>query len=178
MLTLPAFPPRRAWIWAFGIAFGLAAGVFLALLLAATRGWQWIAIAPAITGGFVFAAWIDARIIEYPYRAWNKLAREFARFGRLWVLVALYYILFIPVGWAGSLLRVSAPGSGESLWIEYQRFAENVHPRRGWVAAYFSWCRPKRNRWAVWLVPFLVLLSFLEIDQKKDTVPSNIYTLY
>jgi hypothetical protein len=182
MLTLPAFPPRRAWIWAFWLAFSLSAGVSCALLLAATISWQWVIAAPAIAGLLLFAGWIDARIVEYPYRAWNKLAREFTRVGRLWVLAVLYYGVFMPVGWAGSLMRVAAPKSGESLWTEHSPFCEDIRfsacGTQKWLTAYLSWCRPSRNRWAIWLVPFLLLLTILETEEQTDSVPTNTYTLY
>jgi hypothetical protein len=181
MLTLPAFPPRRAWLWAFWTALSLSAGVLSAVLLSLTLGWVWTAAAPAVVVAVFFLGWIWPPIIDYPYRAWNKLAREFVRFAPFWVLAVSYYIVFTPVAWAGSFFRVAALKPGESLWINYQMSTEaqlQDASTRSWFATYMSWCSGARNRWAVWLLPFLMLLSLLGTDEQKGSVPSNIYTLY
>jgi hypothetical protein len=173
MFTLPAFPPRRAWLRAFWTALSLSAGVLFSALLAITWGWAWIAAAPAIAAGLVFPGWMWPRIIEYPYRAWNKLAREFVRFARFWVLAVSYYVIFIPVSWKGALFRVAAPKPGESLWMEHQTLSPEARSStHGRITG------GDRNHWTVWLIPFLLLLSMLGTDEQKGSVPSNIYTLY
>jgi hypothetical protein len=182
MLTLPAFPPRRAWLLAFNLSLTLSLGVVLGLLLGAMLGWLWSAAAFVFAAVFFLLGWMWPRMIEYAYRAWNKLAREFARFARFWLLAVLYYVVFIPVGWAGSLLRITAPDAGESLWTRRESLSVDRRPgtrsTRSWLAAYLSWCGRDRHQWAMWLVPFLLMLSVLQTEEKKGSVPSDIYTLY
>jgi hypothetical protein len=177
------FPPRRTSLWAFWTALSLSAGALVTVLLAITLGWAWTATGPAVATGLVFSGWMWPQIIKFFYRAWNKLAREFARFARFWVLAVFYYVVFTPVAWSGSLFRVAMPKPGESLWMKHQTLSMEAHLQpsstRSWISAYLSWCGGAQNLWGVWLVPFLLLLSLLGTDeQHKDSVPSNIYTLY
>lgn len=183
MLILPVFdPPRRAWLWAFWTALSLGFGVFLTVLLTFALGWGWITIAAVSGAGLFVTGWVWPGIIHFCYRAWNKLAREFRRIARLWVLAVAYFLVFTPVAAAGSLLRIGAPKPGESLWTEPKAFSLDEHGHqssaRGWISGYLSWCSGASNQWAVWVLPFLFLLSVMETDEHQSSVPSNIYTLY
>jgi hypothetical protein len=128
MIMLPAFPPRRAWLWAFWTALSISAGVLSGLLLALTLSWVFTAAVPAVAAAFYFSGWMWPRIIDYAYRAWNKLAREFARFAPLWVLAVSYYIVFTPVARADPFR--SPRHTRESLWVKYHVSAERScnHP--------------------------------------------------
>jgi hypothetical protein len=169
-------------MWAFSFALSLGAGILSGLLIGAIFGWVWSAAAPAFGAAFFLLGWMCPWVIEYASRVWNKSAREFVRFGRQWVLAVFYYVVLVPVAWTGSLLRVDAPKSGESLWVEHRPFSADTEPRpcstQSWLAAYLSWCGRDRHLWTIWLIPFLLLLSALGAEGQKRSVPSNIYTLY
>jgi hypothetical protein len=110
------------------------------------------------------------------------LAREFARGGKIWILSVLYYVIFMPVSWAGSSLRVAAPKDGESLWSEREPFSARPevtgYVNRTGLTASLLCCARRTNRWTICLLPFLLILTVLEADEQKTSIPSDIYTLY
>jgi hypothetical protein len=187
MLTLPNFPPRRAWLLAFWTALSLWLGVSAGVFLAVALGWFWLAAAPVIAAGMAALGWIWPGLVAFPYRAWNKLARETARLGHFCILTVCYYVVLAPVARAGSSFRLESPKPGESFWIkrqssrgraDVQKLSGAEFSSRSWIVTYLSWCAHPRNLWTVWLIPYLLLLSLLETEEQKNSVPSNIYTLY
>jgi hypothetical protein len=128
------------------------------------------------------------QIASYPYRVWNRLAREFSRFARFWLTSISFYIIVFSVGRGGSRLRTDGPTASESLWMPRNAFASECNPlrsptsdgivRRSCAANYVSWCVRSGNLWAICLLPFIVLLATFDSDQQQTNVPENLYTLF
>jgi hypothetical protein len=126
--------------------------------------------------------------LSFLYRAWNRLARQFSKLARLWVLGTTYYLVIVAVGRAGSFLRLHRPEASASLWMPRKALAPNAYGRQhatptssspfsSWIASYLSWTVQTRNYWASCLLPFLVLLWALEPEQETN-VPTDLYTLF
>jgi hypothetical protein len=103
------------------------------------------------------------------------------------VWAGLATALIVPLGLAGSTLRLAPPPLGESLWVEratlptaaYQNQFEAPNgtvPRGPW-ATMATWVIRSGNVWALVLVPFLVLIAALETDDRQQ-FPAGIYTLF
>jgi hypothetical protein len=189
MITLPRFPPRRAWLQSFWIAVSLAIGSMASILGA------WYISPPWFTSGAVLAlvmavpGLVRPQIASLPYRAWNRLARQFVRVARLWATGVCFFIVFVTVGLTGSHARLAPPTPNGSLWLARRPLEPTASGyacdgvphefvQKGWITAYCAWARQSDNLWAVCLLPFLLLLSSLENDENQNPVAANIYTLF
>jgi hypothetical protein len=189
MIALPRFPPPRAWLQSFWIAISLAGGSIVSLFCAFFISTRWSA------SGVVFALLtavpgiLRPQIASRPYRAWNKLARRFAQVARFWVTGVCFYIICATVGLTRSHVRLAQPTSNESLWVARRPTTSTAYdhnydgvpqefPQQGWIRAYVTWARQSGNLWAVCLLPFLIVLSALEIDETQNRVAANVYTLF
>lgn len=182
MVTIRLLPkPRRAWLTSFGVVvstmilagfavaafqrqsltlLGAGAGVTL-MLVSSSRLWPWV--------------W------NIPYRAWNKLGRHYGDVARF-SLLGLCYLIVSAVGVAGSskeFVRTARSGSG---WIrrEKSNSSWSIHQgrlRHSWMSGFLSWASESRQYWALALLPFLILLSTLEIAEESQA-PSRTYTLF
>ena len=188
MIVLPPYPPLQAWLKAFWVVItlvsGLTAGVFLTLSVSG----HWFLPALVLSVAMALPGLKWPQIAAFPYRAWNKLAREFARRGQLCLLLVCHYVVFVVVGRSGSSLRLARPTPTESMWIPRRTGAPSfrgsahgiiVEPEnRGWASAFISWAAQSGNAWAWFLWPFLMLLSAFHAEDEKGEVPANVYTLF
>jgi hypothetical protein len=188
MITLPRFPPQRSVLVSFWLVLNLAGGLLIGTLasLCLSPGWF-------VSGG-VFAAvmavpgLLRPQIVSLPYRAWNKLARGFARAARFWVTGICYHSIFVAVGQTGSAVKLIRPTPHESLWVSRRAFARQRYPhpdgiaqelpQRSWISAYCSWAGQSGNFWAISVLPFIIVLAFFEVDEQQNTLPADIYTLF
>ena len=166
-IILP-YLPRRAWL----ISFWLVAIVGSSLLIAIV---SWYLDAPQLLLFGVLllvlalAGALWPQIVPIPYRVWNKLAGHYAEFARLCVLVACYYVVFTVVGRMGSSLVLNPQDSAESLWVPRQSLPSTTYGSqyrvsgefpalRNWIISFVSWAFRSGNIWAVFILPFFVLV--------------------
>ena len=189
MITLPRFPPGRAWLQSFWMAMSLTSGAMVSIVCGLLISPWWFASGAAFAVVMAVPGLLWPQLASPPYRAWNKLARGVVRVARLWVTGVCFYIICVTVGLTGSYARLARPTSHESLWVARRTPASAAYgggydgvprefARKGWIRAYFAWARQSGNVWAVCLLPFLILLSATENDENQNRIASNIYTLF
>ena len=187
MMILPS-SPNRLWLLSFWLNISFLIGALIGAL-------SWTLISPprfglAIGLFLVLAlpALLRPQIVSALYIAWNKLAREFARCARLWLMGICFYIIFFVVGRSGSSLRLTSPGSGMSLWVPRATLEPTAYVsqydattggsiQQGWISIFLSWAVRSGNLWACCLLPFFILLRAFETEE-ESSFPTNIYTLY
>jgi hypothetical protein len=188
MIVLPPYPPLQSWLKAFWVVITLVSGLTVGAFLSLSISGHWFL--PALVLSLLMALpglkW--PQIASFPYRAWNKLAREFARLGQFWLLLVCFYIVFVVVGKSGSSLCLARPAPMESMWKPRRPRAPSfrgsahgiiVEPESlGWASAFNSWAAQSGNAWAWFLWPFLMLLSAFHGEDEKSEVPANVYTLF
>jgi hypothetical protein len=186
MLTLPPIQPATLRSFTATIAVLSALIVGLVLWLSGAR-WPF-GLAVIIASVLALPGLLWPKLARLPYRAWNKIASEFARIGRAFVSGICFYVVVVAVGRAGASIRLASPEAGESMWVPRTALAEDsvqVRPampaserRHGsWISAFFSWAVRSGNFWTCFLVPFLMLLSALDVEW-EEKVPTDTYTLY
>ena len=185
MILLPPHP-QRAWLRSFWATVCILATIVLGTLTWINRT-ELFWFAPAF--GILFAVgMISPRLLVWPYRAWNKLARFYAGYAEALIVRITFFTVCVPAGWAPSDLRVSRPPSEGTLWLSRgsrkpidQPFpAQRSKGKRaeGWVARYAAWAWQSGERWRLALLPFLYLLFLVQSSDEESTVPDNIYTLF
>jgi hypothetical protein len=144
---------------------------------------------PLATGtGLVVVGLIMTDWIRPFYAIWNWVARRVAYVTRLALMGICYFVVFVVVAQAGARFTRKRPRSMRTTWTPRGNQAETPGPRfssvtlkdateRGWATAYFIWARRTGNWWAIFLLPFLSLLSVLAHDD-KEALPAHIYTLF
>lgn len=179
MLTLPK-PPRRAYLRAFWILLStVATGMLFALgsFFPILRLEGFGLVIPFL---FLLVGIMWPGVASLPYRVWNRLVPLISRGLQAYLLSILYFVVFSAVGKAGSnlVLRRADPRNG---WLPYSEAintcAETSHPSAGWIRNYLKWATQSPNGWLYVLLPFLLLVSALELEEEKAP-PTNIYTLY
>jgi hypothetical protein len=125
-----------------------------------------------------------------PYRFWNKLAYGIARVLSLVLLGVCFFTIFIfaRLGSTRSSLRLDRKTDGESMWISrgtlppiaYLSMSSAIikdPTEKCWILTFLSWVVQSGNFWAFCLLPFMILLRFLDAHQDRG-FPANIYTLF
>jgi hypothetical protein len=186
MLHFPVHP-QRAWLRSFWLALGMVecACVMVFCWLYGTRYLFGIAVvAMALLLGLLWP-----HLLIWPYRAWNKIARFYLGIVESFVLNICFFTVIVPAGWAGSHLNIDRPGVEQSLWLTRQFESTDISgkpcdssgsgmEKKYWISRYVSWAYHSRQSWALALLPFLLLLSWLGESEPAQPVPENIYTLY
>ncbi len=183
--ALPRHPDRLTKL-GFWLVMSLAGAVIVEIGTVLAGGWG----ATGLVGGaaFVVLALIGAAwpgLNWFAYRAWNRLAREFAGLGRSALIWTCYNTVFRLAGRVGSGLRLERPEHG-SLWVPRDRLpaaayasqdCRSMRVTRGgfWTMAF--WAARPGNLWAVALIPYLWLLRTLTARRTAEA-PPDIYTLY
>jgi hypothetical protein len=188
MITLLS-RPRRAWLMSFWLAISVCSGVLIGLVSALLISLQWFALGGIPVAVLACTGLLWRRAIRRAYAVWNRLALNFGRAAQLLLMGICFYIIFVAVGRTGSALRLAHPSPTASLWVSRGTLApsayvsqygarDGVSLQKGWIATFLSWAVRSGNWWALSLLPFLILLSALQIDEEKSTFPANIYTLF
>jgi hypothetical protein len=187
MITLPT-PPRRAHLRSFWIALCAILGSSAAIIMWFSALPHPLAIPLATGTGLVVVGLIMTDWIRPFYAIWNWVARRVAYVTRLALMGICYFVVFVVVAQAGARFTRKRPRSMRTTWTPRGNQAETPGPRfssvtlkdateRGWATAYFIWARRTGNWWAIFLLPFLSLLSVLAHDD-KEALPAHIYTLF
>ncbi|HEX9665703.1 MAG TPA: hypothetical protein VGA95_04000 [Thermodesulfobacteriota bacterium] len=172
----------------FWLGLTLAGGLLIGSLLA-------LLVSPILSGVTVILAlmftllgFLQRQVASIVYEAWNRVARRFTRVARIVLMGICFYIIFVAVGRTGSSLGLARPTSGRSMWVPRKTLQPigyphqyNVSrkelPQRGWIPTFLSWAAQSGNFWAFCLLPFLILLRFLETEEESN-FPNNIYSLF
>ncbi len=187
MIVLPAFPPRRACLRSFGLVVSFVVWCLLGILSALAKSPLGVASGSVIVIVLVSLSILRPSWISIPYRLWNRLAYEFTRFARWWLIGVCFYVIFTIVGRSKSALWLARPNT--SVWesrenqpylakcsrpgVTTEEFSEQSR-----FTSFLAWAKRPDNWWTLCLLPFLVLLSALEIEQEQRDFPSNVYTLF
>jgi hypothetical protein len=187
-IDLPS-PPRRTRLMSFWLVSSAVSGVLVGILSALLVAPEWIGTGVILALLMAVPGFLWPQFVSRPYQVWNRLARYFARRACLVLIGVCYFVIFVAVGRAGSSLQILRPTFSSSLWLPrgtltpaayFHQYDVTVKgfPQTGWVRSYFSWALGSGNVWAVCLLPFLLLLKSLQVDQKSSSFPTNIYTLF
>jgi hypothetical protein len=186
MILLPKI--RAAYLKSFALVMGLALGLIAAVLLLLPRHEE-IGVVVAITGlGCAVLGFFKPSAMAKPYGLWNAVAGSFARAARLALMAICFYIVFVAVGRAGTSIKLLRPGPGDSLWsfkmplarsaFHYEYRASTDSDRDiSWVQGYGRWAKETKQIWTLVLLPFLVMLSAVEIYVDRR-FPTGVYTLF
>lgn len=187
MIIMPS-RPTQSFVNNFWSVICASFVVFLSGILFPLLGWYGIGIGVII---FLVLHVVGRRwksVASLFYAKWNQLAKGYANISRWWIERIFFFLILRTVGlWdSSSPLSLSSPTC--SMWkrrntlfpdSEKKHFSNNLSQRRskGWVGEYVSWAWKSGNVWAVWLIPFLLILTPLEMDEPSARA-DNIYTLF
>src|SRR5215510_3140694 len=115
MITLPAYPPRRAVLVSFCLVMSCAGGLLIGIASLVLLSLQGFLAGTVLASAIALLGFLRPQAVSIPYRAWNRLAREFARVARPWLIAICYYIVFVAVGRTESSFRLARPALHESL---------------------------------------------------------------
>lgn len=174
--------PGRVDLTAFGLALAIVAAAFggAAAVIAVAAGagkTAWLlpglGLVPAVAGAL--SPWSLAG----PYRSWNRLAARFARVARTAVL-GVAFAVFTVVGRAGARFALRPDAAGPGWTPKSPPGGPGASGRQDdvpWFRRLLAWGQGTENRWSAWLVPYLLLLEWLEADREAGGA-EDIYTLY
>ena len=116
------------------------------------------------------------------FKVWSKISRTTRSLARSYILFILYRVVFPVIALAGSkmVLQKTDRASMLSKWNETSDKNLVTHPRgKNWLIHYLSWTLRRENLWALFLLPFIVLLSATEESSDMPSPESlMIYTLF
>jgi len=184
--VLPSYN-RRAWLRAFWLTMSLTLGILTALLVGTRPGTRAV-IGLAVTVAAVIPGMLRPDLARPPLRAWNALARLFARAGTAYLTAVCFHVVIRAMRRTGSPLRLHPPAPGESLWTPWPEertdhvLADGIvaarSPGSGWAGDFVSWVRRSRQDWGLALLPMLLVLATFDTTQDVEAPPPGIYTLY
>ena len=180
--------PRRIGLIGFWLTVSTSFALLISLLLWLLSFPQWFWVGVILILGLALFGILQPASVSRPYRFWNRMAGYFARRASLLLMAICYFVIFVAVGLAGARILIAAPVPIQSMWVprrteapaeyasQYDCETKEV-PAENWISVLLSWARRSGNLWACCLLPFLLLLSYLETG-KESSVSGSIYTLY
>jgi hypothetical protein len=176
--------PQRADLRGFAVAATLLCLVVAAGVSALT-GYHWVLAVAAITSMSVLAlALWRPRHCLLPYRIFNRLTADVSRVTAAAVRLVSFYLIIGGAGLVASQLQRAKPVEVTSGWqrrgpVEVTTLWRSPASKRsrGWVRDYTSWASKWTNLWVWCLLPFLMILSTVEVEE-ESAVSSGNYTLY
>ncbi len=116
------------------------------------------------------------------FKIWSKISRKARKLVRQYVLIIIRYIMFPIISLAGSKMILKKP-AGSSLWSEWnEKFYSELIAKQSekhWVVSYILWSYRTKNLWALFLLPFILLLKATEESGDAPTLESSLtYTLF
>lgn len=115
-------------------------------------------------------------------RVWSKISVKISRLTKRYVLTILYYVVLPIIALSGHRVSLEKP-LRESEW---HNWSENNELKlifkqsgKNWVFNYMSWAFRSKNVWAVFLLPFILILKITE-EPSGGPPPESLlmYTLY
>lgn len=191
MMTLTNFPDRLQ-VFSFLLSFGI-----LVTTLGSSIGWYFngpvylIVIAGIlVTIIFVLLEMTRRKSTIRLYTFWNSLTKQYSFLLHWWVITVCFYIIFISVKMAGKDARFDQKSNErKSFWrarstldknTYHSQYSENYSSNniaKKWTSSFVRWSVATRNKWSLFLLPFLFLLKIHKVEEEKE-FPANIYTLY
>jgi hypothetical protein len=183
MVGLP-LPQSIVRLKAFWLSVTILVSCIMGAMMAGPFSAGWFLRIGVIFLVLLLPGWSSQKLMMWSYNRWNKIVVNLARLGRGWIILIVMTIITL-VGKFGSKLMLSADDSIKSLWVEVKtgrgqktgHRIERISTYR-WLSNYIRWCRSSGNGWAVFLLPYLFLLSKIETARYKPSIPKNTYTLY
>lgn len=187
MIMMPT-NPTQSWVekfWpAFVINFGILSGGVLFLIF----GWSGISLSLGITlcSYIVGVKW--PKVVFFVYAKWTELAKWYAKIFRVFIERICFYLILRAVGIGKQSPRLSLSAPSGSMWKpRYNQSSDSLigkpshnSPRKkgnGRVGEYVVWAWSSGNLWAVWFIPFFLLLAPLQRNE-PNVKAENIYTLF
>jgi hypothetical protein len=176
--------PQRADLKSFAVATAV-----LCVMLAATATIATGRIWPVGVAGLTALTIVTLGVwrpqgLLWPYRVFNGLASPVSRLTATAVRWVCFYVIVGGAGLAGSRLRQVRPAGLTSGWhrrgrLEITTMWQSTTVRRpnGWVRDYARWATTRTNLWAWCLLPFLMILSTVQVGEEDELSGGN-YTLY
>jgi len=188
MTIILLYHNRRAWLRSFWLTMSAALGILAGLLMWGFPAGTRVVVGLVVTVIVALPGVFRPGLARQALRAWNALARLFARAGTAWLTAVCFYVVIRAMRGTGSSLGPHPPAPGDSLWTPWpegsagRTLADGIVAARvagsGWVRDFTAWVRSSRNSWGLALLPMLLVLSTLETAQDVEAPPPGIYTLY
>lgn len=187
-MTIRLLPiPRRAWLKSFGLIMSLLSLLGFSVAASRFQSTPVMACGVCIAVGLAVVASLWPRFWMVPYRVWNKLARLYGQFARVYLL-RLCYLVVSAAGLGGQSRDFARDGRAGSGWIprssatgssNRNQSHDNTQAslNRGWIRVYASWAIEAGQYWSLALLPFLMVLSAMDIEEGSQPLTKT-YTLF
>ncbi len=187
IILLPT-PRRRAQLMSFWLVISIFSGLVFGVLLSQLVAPRWSGLGLIVALGLALPGYLRPEVASIPYGVWNRLARYYMRGARVLLKGICFYIIFASVAHIGSRLMLTRPSATKSLWVArgtrpassycFQYDGKtNRSTQKGWIRTYVSWAVQSGNLWTACLLPFLILLRAVEVEERSVS-PTNVYTLF
>jgi len=192
MIELPN-KTRRSWLRSFWLVVSATIGLTVAVPLAVFVSAEWFGIGVLAALIIAVPGLLWPKVVDKPYRSWNRLALYYARVASLYVKLISFHFVIVMARRSESGLILGDPGDTMSGWQPREPLAlaayKSLHDvvktqgfhKKGWIPTYLSWAMGTRQLHAVLLLPYIMLLRALAGDGHTDATPSpdmDIYTLF
>jgi hypothetical protein len=176
--------PQRADLRGFVVATA-ALWIGLAIVVTVITGSYWaLSVGLLTAGGYLALGLWRPGTCHWLYRVFNRLASTVGRLTAIAVRFVCFHLVLRSVGLMGSRLQRARPARMISGWqprggleVTLLKGSKTRGRRHGWVRDYASWASSGSNCWVWCLLPFLVVLSTVELDDENGVSAGN-YTLY
>jgi hypothetical protein len=145
-------------------------------------------IAAGLIFGIVLAGlgYVSHPMVVHIYEIWARLSRNLSRFLNNAIMAVGYFTIFLLLRFTGSHLDRSVPTMAGSKWVRKTAESEPKYlqpvvfgdvSKKSWMKSYLRWAWQSGNLWAVFLLPYLILLKIFR-SEGESHLASNIYTLF
>jgi hypothetical protein len=179
--------PRQAWLKSFWIALIVSVGIPVCGLLA-TYGSLWsatVAMAVCLTASILGLQCLSP--VFQIYSMWYRLNEWYVRAAAVLIKAVCFYLVLMPLRLTGSAIENRPPLQHMSLWVPmvgeplenalHQDESPSGNSGVDWIRAYYAWASKSGNLWMIGLLPYLILLGWLE-SRHDISVPTQTYTLF
>jgi len=181
-LSLP-IQDRRVVLRSFWAVIGIVSGGGLWLLGSLVHVPLAWALGLAAFFAVLAVPFLNENLARRLYHAWNnRIAGSVSKCATAILLRICLFVIFAAVGRTGSRFAFG-PKASHTMWLA-KKSGDDAgkdlllwQGTPGWIRSYFSWAFRSGNSWAVVLIPFLVLLRMVSVEQQR-TSEGNIYTLF
>ena len=184
MTTILVRSPQRADLRGFVFATTLLWFILTATVSVVT-GHVWAVGFGALTAAvFTMLGLWRPQSFLWSYRVFNRLAAEVYRLTAIAVGLVCFYFVIGAASLSASRLQRAKPAGSASGWRRREPLevtslwqSQTRKQAHGWVRGYASWATNGGRVWAWCLLPFLMILSTLQLED-EDAPSSGNYTLY